>query len=114
MLLKYMYFSGVRSAKTVSSTKLSTMTASYTCTAPRVINFKPVAGTDDEEYEFSMTISDVKIQAFSVNGTKYSPGMDCQNNMLLLVFTFSQIIDHFQEMPFTRNVCRSFVTSFTR
>ncbi|VDI76967.1 lysosomal-associated membrane protein 1/2 [Mytilus galloprovincialis] len=66
-----------RIATTVSSTKLSTMTASYTCTAPRVIKFNPVEGKDGEVYDFSMTISDVKIQAFNVTGTSYSPAEDC-------------------------------------
>ncbi|OPL20884.1 hypothetical protein AM593_01402, partial [Mytilus galloprovincialis] len=66
-----------KTATTVSSTKLSTMTASYTCIAPRVIKFNPVEGKDGEVYDFSMTISDVKIQAFNVTGTSYSPAEDC-------------------------------------
>ncbi|XP_071163157.1 lysosome-associated membrane glycoprotein 1-like [Mytilus edulis] len=69
--------SDIKTVTTVSSTQLSTMTASYTCTAPRVIKFKTVEGKDGEEYEFSMTISDVQIQAFNVTGTSFSPAEDC-------------------------------------
>ncbi|CAC5421037.1 LAMP1_2 [Mytilus coruscus] len=69
--------SDIKIAKTVSSTQLSTMTASYTCKEPRVIKFNPVTGKDGDEYDFSMTISDVKIQAFNVSGTTYSPAEDC-------------------------------------
>ncbi|XP_052058220.1 lysosome-associated membrane glycoprotein 1-like isoform X2 [Mytilus californianus] len=68
---------GIQTAKTVSSTQLSTMTASYTCTEPRVIKFNTVTGKDGEEYDFSMTISNVQIQAFNVSGTTYSPAEDC-------------------------------------
>lgn len=83
-----MCFSVPKSSATVSSTQLSSMTSSYTCTAPRVIKFKTVEGKDGEEYDFSMTISDVQIQAFNVTGTSYSPGKKHQN---ILQFTFSQI-----------------------